>query len=125
MSHGPLRTSSAFLYQRVRSWIFLAQDYTEYIRWHEAMPSQLEIKIKEELDQIAHELRKPFLDLIIELGAKFNSPAWWASRISERNTLVSPLFIAAIKVFLIKRGSIFRNTMRYCRRLGTFRVVGA
>lgn len=76
------------------TWLFLSQDYTEYMQWKKVMPDGAqEIKFKNNLDAIANDLRKPFLHLMANLGANFNSPAWWSSRISERNTLVSPLFL--------------------------------
>jgi len=45
------------------------------------------------LSQAAEQLRQPFLNLITKLGRHYNSIAWWTSRLSERNTMVSPLFL--------------------------------
>src|SRR5438552_723032 len=74
--------------------IFLCQDYLRQLEWQNAVGSLAEaIEIGANLNQIARDLRQPFLDLITELGRRHNSIAWWASRVSERNTMVSPLFL--------------------------------
>lgn len=75
-------------------WMFLCQDYLRLLEWQNAVGSLADhIEIGGALNQVAGELRQPFLDLITELGRRHNSIAWWASRLSERNTMVSPLFL--------------------------------
>src|SRR6266436_4714194 len=44
-------------------------------------------------ERFAQLLRKPLLDRITAQGRVHDSIAWWASRLSERNTMVSPLFL--------------------------------
>jgi hypothetical protein len=76
------------------AWVFLDQDYIRCIRWSKGLGEDFkQIKISAQLQETANSLRKPFLDLITDLGRRHDSPAWWASRVSERNTLVSPLFL--------------------------------
>jgi hypothetical protein len=75
-------------------WLFLCQDYLRLLECQKAVGALADhIEIGAILDQIAGELRKPFLDLITKLGRRYDSIAWWASRLSERNTMVSPLFL--------------------------------
>jgi hypothetical protein len=75
-------------------WLFLGQDYSRFLHWQEVLSVDYAyVPIKDELSQAVSILRKPFLDLIAELGRAYNSVAWWGSRVSERNTLVSALFL--------------------------------
>lgn len=75
-------------------WIFLCQDYTKFLAWEKELAiSSKPIRLAGHLQETASRLRKPFLDLISDLGEKYDSPAWWSSRISERNTLSSFLFL--------------------------------
>ena len=76
------------------SWLFLCQDYLRLREFQRAIGSDAtQAEIGDALNQTAEELRGPFLDLITELGRRDNSISWWASRVSERNTMVSPLFL--------------------------------
>jgi hypothetical protein len=76
------------------SWVFLGQDYLGLLEMQSAIGSLADqVQIGEDLNQVAAKLRGPFLDLITSLGRDHNSLAWWASRLSERNTMVSPLFL--------------------------------
>jgi len=75
-------------------WIFLGEDYSEFLRWKKIMPpSSKALEFKGDLDEAIAALSKPFSDIITELGKAHDSPAWWSSRISEKNNLVSPLFL--------------------------------
>ncbi len=75
-------------------WIFLGQDYGSLSQWERALGRNFSrIPLRERLAAAADVLRRPFLDLLTELGRKHDSPAWWAARISERNTAGSPLFL--------------------------------
>ena len=74
--------------------LFLGQDYRQLRAWREAVEPVAEwVAAGPLLADAAAELRQPFLDLITELGRRYDSVAWWASRVSERNTLLSPLFL--------------------------------
>jgi len=75
-------------------YVFLAQDYLQYLRWQKFIPQQYKRAItKSDLEDIFVKLRDPFINLIGNLGQKYDSLAWWTSRISEKNTLISPLFL--------------------------------
>lgn len=91
-------------------WIFLSQDYIEYLRWKEIIKDKLEsIEINEDLQKTAHHLRRPYMDLIAEMGHKYQSPAWWASRIAEKNTAISYLFLYCCYLRLIKEKLLLLN----------------
>jgi len=75
-------------------WAFFSPDYRQYLRWESALaPEFITVKINADLPQAVNSLTGPFLSLLTDLGRQYKSPAWWASRISERNPLVSPLFL--------------------------------
>jgi hypothetical protein len=74
--------------------LLLAQDYLRLLEWRESLGEVSELVAAGPLiRRAAAELRQPFLDLITDLGRRYQSVAWWASRVSERNTMVSPLFL--------------------------------
>ncbi|HWX09383.1 MAG TPA: hypothetical protein VNY33_05345 [Gaiellaceae bacterium] len=75
-------------------WLFLGEDYVRLLEWQDALePFAERLDSGALLRQAAARLRRPFLDLITELGHRYDSLAWWGSRISERNTMVSPLLL--------------------------------
>lgn len=75
-------------------WMFLCQDYARLLHWERSLATGFSrLHLREQLVAAATELRRPFLDLLTELGRKHDSLAWWASRVSERNTAVCPLFL--------------------------------
>jgi len=74
-------------------WMFLSGDYLGLQRWRSGLGDCFSyISIAQELELSAQRLKKPYLRWLSQLGHNHPEPAWWASRISERNTLVSPLF---------------------------------
>ena len=74
--------------------LFLCQDYLELMDWQRVIENRADhLEVGPMLNHAAEQLRKPFLDLITELGRRHNSVAWWASRLSERNVMVNPLFL--------------------------------
>lgn len=74
--------------------LFLAQDYRRLLEWRTGLGATAElVRTGPMLGRTAEELRGPFLDAITQLGRRHDSVAWWASRLSERNTMVSPLFL--------------------------------
>jgi len=75
-------------------WLFLCRDYPQGLSWQERLgPGFRRVELGEALANVGWQLRRPFLDLMTELGRRHQSLAWWASRISERNTAFSPLFL--------------------------------
>lgn len=76
------------------AWVFLGRSYTLQRRWTVALDGIAErLPLTGRIQHMASELKMPYLRLIAELGRKLQSDAWWASRISERNTLISNLFL--------------------------------
>lgn len=90
--------------------LLLCQDFSELASWKEELPETYHFKkISDSLAETADRLRRPYLDLIAQLGSRYRSPAWWASRISEKNTMVSNLFLYCCYSSLI-RDSIRENS---------------
>src|SRR4051794_23892693 len=73
-------------------WLLLAPDYRVLLRWRAELGRE-PIPTAPLVEQAAEGLRGPFMELITELGRRHDSPEWWASRVSERNTQVSQLFL--------------------------------
>ena len=79
--------------QRV-PWVYLGQDYLNLRSWEGALGCGFQrVQIGRQLERAAGLSRRPFLDLMADLGRKHDSLAWWTSRVAERNTMVSPLFL--------------------------------
>ncbi len=79
---------------RSPAWVFLGRSYAEQRHWTAALEGVAEhLPLDGRLQQVASQMKMLYLQLIAELGRKLQSDAWWASRISERNTLVSHLFL--------------------------------
>jgi len=76
-------------------WLVLSEDYPRLLQWQDAIGrGGGELVAAGPLVSAAAEgLRRPFLDLITELGRRYDSLAWWSLRISERNTAVTSLFL--------------------------------
>jgi hypothetical protein len=76
------------------AWVFLGRSYAQQRHWTVALEGVAEhLPLNGRLQQVASQMKMPYLELIAELGRKLQSDAWWASRISERNTLISHLFL--------------------------------
>jgi hypothetical protein len=75
-----------------QSWAFFDPDYRRLIRWKKALGSD-PLLLGPRLDATAHRLKAPFLEVMSDLGRKHDSLAWWISRVSERNPMISPLFL--------------------------------
>jgi len=75
-------------------WLFLGRRYSDALAWEAALGEGFErVPSGAALQQVAGALRGPFVDWVVALRAQ--SPGglrWWASRLAERNTYVSPLF---------------------------------
>lgn len=75
-------------------WVFFGRSYVEQRRWAASFDGVADrLSIAGRLQQVVAELKLPYLRLVAELGRKLQSDAWWASRIAERNTLISHLFL--------------------------------
>lgn len=75
------------------SWLFLASDYSLQRTWERHLGGAEQLAAGPLVQAGAEALRDDFLDVITELGRVHASPAWWCSRLSERNPMVSPLFL--------------------------------
>ena len=80
---------------RPKKFLFLSSDYKEFTHWKSALEKRhyVEIEISTKLQTTSQELTEPFLSLLGKLSQKYASDLWWSNRISERNTLVTPLFL--------------------------------
>lgn len=58
------------------------------------------IEIAEELQEIAHTWRQPYIDYIGKLSLENNSILWWAGPVSEKNPYVSKTFLHACYIRL-------------------------
>lgn len=75
------------------NWIFLSGDYTKLKLWRAGLGDVFYyLQINQELELSAQWLKKPYMQWLAKLGHNHPESAWWASRISERNTAVSSLF---------------------------------
>ena len=76
-------------------WLFLDQDFRHALSWEKALGVKFKrIDIGRLLDTTAGELRQPFIAWVDRLHVRYGTDRhWWFSEISERNTMVSPLFL--------------------------------
>ena len=94
ISANPERLKNIVLVDNTPTYLlFLCQDYIKYLEWKKILTKISFISIRNILTEVAYRLRATYLDLISTLGKQNQSVAWWASAISEQNTLVSHLFL--------------------------------
>ncbi len=75
-------------------YLFFCPNYIRLLDWERRLGTLTSRIVTGPLiSQAADQLRQPFLNLITAQGKVHGSIAWWASRLSERNTMVSPLFL--------------------------------
>ena len=69
-----------------------------------SLNGKLELKQALLLNQIAKELRKPYINFIAKISEGHNTNLdWWADEPAGRNTLTDPLFYYISKVELLKK----------------------
>ena len=69
-----------------------------------SLNGKLELKQALLLNQIAKELRKPYINFIAKISESHNTNLdWWADEPAGRNTLTDPLFYYISKVELLKK----------------------
>ena len=74
-------------------WLFLGRDYLRFKEWHESLGHGWEnVKYSKQLQSLALEWRRPYLDWLTEFGEQNNNLIWWSSSISERNTYGDSLY---------------------------------
>lgn len=94
LSHTSSRSAGLAPGVTPSSWIYFGQNYVELLAWELLVGADVKrIPTERPLAVAADTLRRPFLDLLADLGRQYASLAWWTSRVSERNTMVSPLFL--------------------------------
>ncbi len=81
--------------------MYFSQDYGRSLYWKGKCKRIRFFDLGPLLQKKAEALKPEFSKLIFILGQKYDSPAWWASRVSERNSGVSPLFLYCcyLKIF--------------------------
>lgn len=83
--------------------IIFIQKYKRYSSFKTALEGCCKvISYSTLLDASAKKIKDEFNNAISGLSAKYNSTAWWSSRISERNTFVTPLFLFSSYLAVLK-----------------------
>jgi len=79
---------------RIKNWLFLCRDYRQLMLFEEAIgDTASRIFTGSRLDTKAHQLRGPVKKIFKELAEQYHSVEWWATKLSEKNTLVNNLFL--------------------------------
>jgi surface carbohydrate biosynthesis protein (TIGR04326 family) len=75
-------------------WVYLGEDVSRAILIDEMMHDKGErVETAEMLQEVAVELRQPYIDYIGKLNLKKNSLMWWASSVSEKSPYRSNAFL--------------------------------
>jgi hypothetical protein len=75
-------------------WVYLGEDVSKAILIDEMMHDKGErVETAEMLQEVAVELRQPYIDYIGKLSLKKNSLMWWASSVSEKGPYRSKAFL--------------------------------
>ncbi|NQU17130.1 MAG: hypothetical protein HQ564_03600 [Candidatus Saganbacteria bacterium] len=75
-------------------WVFLGRKYDRLNELKKTAPKGFQfIDIGDLIYDESYKLRRPYLDYIGSLSSRFSSLSWWVSRISEKNVMVSPVFL--------------------------------
>ena len=83
-------------------WVFFGRDYCRFLELKKQAPRQFHfVDTGDSLQKVAKTLRRPYIDYIGSLSLHFKSLSWWISRISEKNTMVSPLFLYVCYIELL------------------------
>jgi len=78
----------------VNNWVYCGQDYGRLLEFEKQLGTvATRISTARELQRTVGDLRESYTDTIGRLGRKFASLEWWASGISEKNVMVSNLFL--------------------------------
>ena len=85
------------------SFVLLSENYGDSIKWNNGLSKNFnQISVGTALNEVSQRLRQPYLKWMAKLGKEINEVAWWASRFSERNTMVSPLFEQVCQMELLR-----------------------
>ena len=82
---------------------YLDNDYLRLLQLQKYCTNSVTIlDLGDLLAEKANLLRRPYLDYIGSLSVKYNSLAWWISRVTEKNSMVSPVFLYICYLSIIK-----------------------
>jgi hypothetical protein len=85
-------------------WMYLSDDYLSFRQWQTELGDAFSyIRVDRELELSAQRLKTQYLRWIAQLGKGHPEPAWWASRISERNTAISLLFENVCRLDVVRK----------------------
>ncbi|MCM8805128.1 MAG: hypothetical protein NC825_00110 [Candidatus Omnitrophica bacterium] len=86
------------------NWIFLGRSYIELIRWEKILKNFKRIQTGKLLDEIAFSLKDCYVLWSASFAEKYkNDISWWTSRVWERNTMVSSIFLHLCYVKLLEK----------------------
>ncbi|HOE16831.1 MAG TPA: hypothetical protein PLX02_05040 [Syntrophorhabdaceae bacterium] len=85
----------------IKTWYPLISNYERIMELKRVLGGIAECKeIGDTLQNAAAEMRGPFYETTAELGRRYSSVEWWASTISERNTMICNLFLHCCYIYL-------------------------
>lgn len=85
------------------NWVYLSDDYLKLIEWKEVLDNSFKyIPLSKGLDLATRNQKEPFLKWIAQLGNGYPEEPWWASRVSERNPMVSSLFMDICRLNVLR-----------------------
>ena len=83
-------------------WVYLGRSYARLQEWETVLsPVARRVSIGERVQEIAYNLKRPYLELIADIGKGRRSVDWWTSPLAERNVTTSPLFLDCCYLKLI------------------------
>ncbi len=93
------------------SCVYLGNDYERLLELKRTAPANCRfIDTGKMLDQASRELRRPYLDYMGTLSLGRASLAWWISRVTEKNVMVSPVYLYVCYLVIIK--NLARHTLK-------------
>lgn len=84
-------------------WFFLGRDYDHLLGLKKKAPLTFNyIDLGDSINDIAYKIRRPYLDYIAILSARFASLPWWISVVAGKNVMGSPVFLYICYLKLIR-----------------------
>lgn len=84
-----------------KEWIPFIPDYKKVRFFENLLEETTGMKnISRHLQEVAARLRRPFYAVTAKMARRYNSMEWWANSISERNTMVSRLFLHCCYIYI-------------------------
>ena len=79
---------------RPRRWIYFGKDYLKLLECERCLSELGRIPASRFVQEAAWKIRQPYVDWISDLGRPYgDSLQWWTSRLAEKNTMGSDLFL--------------------------------